>query len=90
MPDIQLQSSDGEIFGVDKEIAKKSIMIKTMLEDLGIDEEEDEEIVPLPNVNAATLQKVWNFHNKTYINVWNTLYNLGVDIITKMGLIFSR
>ena len=69
MPDIQLQSSDGEIFGVDKEIAKKSIMIKTMLEDLGIDEEEDEEIVPLPNVNAATLQKVWNFHNKTYINV---------------------
>ena len=60
MPNIQLQSSDGEIFKIDVEIAKQSNTIKTMLEDLGMDEEE-EEIVPLPNVNAAILKKVTYF-----------------------------
>ncbi len=57
MPSIKLQSSDGEVFSVDVEIAKQSVTIKTMLEDLGMDED-DEEVVPLPNVNAAILKKV--------------------------------
>merc|ERR1712198_346550 len=56
MPTIRLQSSDGEVFPVEIEIAKQSVTIKTMLEDLGIDEDE-EEIVPLPNVNAAILKQ---------------------------------
>jgi len=42
---------------VDFEIAKASVTIKTMVEDLGL-EDEDEEIVPLPNVNAGILKKV--------------------------------
>jgi len=65
MPSIQLQSSDGEVFKVDTGIAKQSVTIKTMLEDLGI-EEDDEEVVPLPNVNAAILKRViqWCSYHK--------------------------
>ena len=57
MPSIKLQSSDGEIFEVDVEIEKQSVTIKTMLEDLGMDDGDDDP-VPLPNVNAAILKKV--------------------------------
>jgi len=61
---IKLKSSDGEVFEVDVEVAKQSVTIKTMLEDLGVGESNDE-IVPLPNVNSTILKKVllWaNFH----------------------------
>merc|ERR1712105_425108 len=63
---INLQSNDGQIFSVDVEIAKQSVTIRTMLEDLGMEEDCDE-AVPLPNVNAAILKKVieWADHHKT-------------------------
>ena len=63
---IKLQSSDGDVFDVDMDVAKLSSTIKTMLEDLAVADDEDDEPVPLPNVNAAILRKVitWCTHHK--------------------------
>ena len=63
MPSIRLQSSDGEVFPVDVEIAKQSVTIKSMLDDLGMKEDE---VIPLKNVNAAILRKViqWATYHK--------------------------
>jgi len=62
---IKLQSSDGEVFDVPVAIARCSLTIKTMLEDLGM-EDDVEEVIPLPNVNSAILRKViaWAQHHK--------------------------
>lgn len=57
MPKIQLQSSDGEVFDVDIEVAKVSKTIKTMLDELGYKEDE-EEVIPLANVKSNTLKLV--------------------------------
>ncbi|KAB0382457.1 hypothetical protein FD755_004374 [Muntiacus reevesi] len=48
MPSIKFQSSDGDIFKVDVETAKQSVTVKTILEDLRMDDEDDV-LVPLPN-----------------------------------------
>ena len=69
MPSIKLQSSDGEIFPVDMEVACKSITIKAMLEDLGMYLNYNPLLkinVPIQNVNAVTLKKIieWLTYHK--------------------------
>lgn len=65
MPNIKLQSCDNEVFTIDYEVAKCSTTIKTMVDDLGL-EEGDDEVVPLPNVNSSILRKViqWATYHK--------------------------
>lgn len=65
MPTVRLESSDKVIEEVDFDVIQCSVTIKTMLEDLGF-EEGEEETVPLPNVNSAILKKViqWATHHK--------------------------
>ena len=63
---IRLQSNDGEIFPIDLAVDKKSNTIKTMLDDLGVEEDAGEEVVPLPNVDTNILKKVieWSAFHK--------------------------
>ncbi|KAH6928176.1 hypothetical protein HPB50_012389 [Hyalomma asiaticum] len=65
MRTIKLLSSDGDVFPVSAAVAKVSLTIGAILEDLGIDDDE-EEIIPLPNVTSATLKKIieWADHHK--------------------------
>ncbi|KAH0552012.1 hypothetical protein KQX54_004145 [Cotesia glomerata] len=55
---IKLQSSDGIVFKVDVEILKCSTTIKTMLENLGENESDDEVPIPLPIINSVIFEKI--------------------------------
>ena len=52
---VNLESCDGKIFKIDKDIAIKSQLINNMLEDI---EDSDDENIPLPNVTGDILEKV--------------------------------
>ena len=56
------------------EIAKASNTIKTMIEDLGLDEDDDEP-VPLPNVNGAIMRKVCDQCLKCLSGIYHTSKN---------------
>uniref|UniRef100_A0A1W7R6V7 Putative s-phase kinase-associated protein 1 n=1 Tax=Aedes albopictus TaxID=7160 RepID=A0A1W7R6V7_AEDAL len=62
MPCIKLQSSDGEIFDVEVEIAKCSLTIKTMMENRGL-EDGGGEVIPLSNVDSNILRKILQWAN---------------------------
>ncbi|XP_044578525.1 S-phase kinase-associated protein 1-like [Cotesia glomerata] len=55
---VQLQSSDKQIFEVDIKVALMSATIKTMLDNLGMEGEVNDEVVPVPNVDGTILGKV--------------------------------
>nr|ODN90014.1 E3 ubiquitin ligase complex SCF subunit sconC [Cryptococcus depauperatus CBS 7841]ODN96152.1 E3 ubiquitin ligase complex SCF subunit sconC [Cryptococcus depauperatus CBS 7855] len=60
---VLLTTSDDEQFTVEKIVAERSAMIKTMLEDLG---EQEGMPIPLPNVSSTVLTKIleWCDHHK--------------------------
>ena len=53
---VKLISSEGAEIEVDQQIAQTSVLIKSMIEDSG-----PEEDIPLPNVKKAILEKVIEF-----------------------------
>ena len=53
---VKLVTSDGEVVEVDVDVASKSVLIKGMIDDSGVEEE-----IPLPNVKRASLQKIIEF-----------------------------
>lgn len=59
---ITLQSQDGVLFHVDIEAAKKSEVIKSMLEGCST----DEEVIPIPKVRGSILGKIldWCIYHK--------------------------
>ena len=50
MSKVKLVTSEGEIVEVDVEVASKSVLIKGMIDDSGVEEE-----IPLPNVKRTIL-----------------------------------
>ncbi|KAL6704579.1 hypothetical protein ACN47E_008089 [Coniothyrium glycines] len=60
---IKVITSDGATMAVERPVAERSILIKNLLEDLGGD---NEEAIPIPNVNEAVMKKVleWCEHHK--------------------------
>ncbi len=53
---VRLICQEGETIEVDLEVAEKSILIKGMIDDGGIDEE-----IPLPNVKKNVFTKIAEF-----------------------------
>ena len=53
MAKVQLVTSEGEVVEVDVDVASKSVLIKGMIDDSGVEEE-----IPLPNVKKAVLEKI--------------------------------
>ena len=66
----QLQCMTGKIFQAEIDVISKSVIIKNMIEDLGIGKdptvEVDPEIIPLPNVSEACLEKLINWCNQRH------------------------
>ena len=66
---IKLKSSDGDIFQVEVKVAKLSVHIKEMLDDLGMDENEVISIPQnAPEISGAILGKIiqWANHHKVF------------------------
>ena len=61
MVKVNLVPEEGEPIEVEEEIATMSVLVKSMIDDSGTDED-----IPLPNVKKATLEKVISFceHHK--------------------------
>jgi S-phase kinase-associated protein 1 len=58
----QLQCQTGKVFQVEIPIIQKSVIIKNMLEDLGLGKDEtvdlESEVIPLPNISEVCMEKI--------------------------------
>ena len=79
MPEIKLVSSNGKECPVEMDIARKSATIKTMLEDLGLDDCYNGEPVPLPTVDNDILEKVIEWCTKHKDDATDAFTNLSTD-----------
>lgn len=65
MPTIKIKSADDKILIVEKDIAKLSLTLKILLDSFNdCDENDDNEEIPLPNVNFNVLEKVVEWCSK--------------------------
>lgn len=65
MSNIKLESNDGKVFEIKKKIAKVSLTIKNMLDDLN---DEEDGTIPLSNVSSDVLEKVIEYCNYYHEN----------------------
>ncbi|KEY67152.1 hypothetical protein S40285_00219 [Stachybotrys chlorohalonatus IBT 40285] len=63
---IWVNSNDGATIEIDRAVADRSILIKNMLDDLGDEMINQDNPIPIPNVNEAVLRKVieWCEHHR--------------------------
>lgn len=63
---VWLASNDSATIEVDRVVAERSMLIKNMLEDVGDDSIQQDNPIPIPNVNEAVLRKVieWCEHHR--------------------------
>ncbi|KAI9637069.1 putative ubiquitin-protein ligase [Dioszegia hungarica] len=61
---VVLQTSDDEQFTVERKVAERSALIKSMMEDLGAQEGS---LIPLPNVSSSVMVKILEYcdHHKS-------------------------
>ncbi|CEG84996.1 Putative E3 ubiquitin ligase complex SCF subunit sconC [Rhizopus microsporus] len=79
MSNITLLSNDNQKIEVEKEVAKKSVLIKNMIEDIG----DSDAPIPLPNINYKVLEKIieWcSYHRDDNINKDDKQENRTIEI----------
>lgn len=63
MSTVKLTTMEGDVVEVDIEVAKKSVLVSSLIDDSGTDEE-----IPLPNVKKEILEKIIEFCQHTREN----------------------
>ena len=78
MSSVKLKSSDGKIFTVAAAIVKQMVTIQTMIDH---EDEDSDEVTPIPTVNSQVLEKIiqWTEYHKIDHEMaekiaWNTQY----------------
>ncbi|KAK0738449.1 E3 ubiquitin ligase complex SCF subunit sconC [Schizothecium vesticola] len=61
---INLQSNDGITIEVDRAVAERSILIKNLIDDLGVEAVTPQTPIPITNVNDSVLRKVLEWCEK--------------------------